>query len=147
ERVSARVPSRAFLTFGRTGECWSGFFIRQRNAVASPSAAAMPQSWIIKRQTTGNGVVQLVSCGPFCTIRNCTADLVVHFMNSLAKPSIVSRMATLVSELRPDSCIVAEVRPSPNHSERRGNVLPDMIVLHYTGTRDNEAALRHLCSP
>ena len=68
-------------------------------------------------------------------------------MNSLTNPSIVSRMATLVSELRPDSCIVAEVKPSPNHSERRGNVLPDMIVLHYTGTRDNEAAIRHLCSP
>src|SRR6516162_7614230 len=56
-------------------------------------------------------------------------------------------MTMLVSELRPDSCVVAEVRSSPNHSERRGNVLPDMIVLHYTGTRDNEAAICHLCSP
>jgi len=56
-------------------------------------------------------------------------------------------MTMLVSELRPDSCVVAEVRPSPNHSERKGNALPDMIVLHYTGTRDNEAAIRHLCSP
>jgi N-acetylmuramoyl-L-alanine amidase len=53
----------------------------------------------------------------------------------------------LVSELRPDSCVVAEVRPSPNHSERRNGIFPDMIVLHYTGTRDNESAIRQLCNP
>jgi len=53
----------------------------------------------------------------------------------------------LVSELRPDSSVVAEVRPSPNHSERKDGVAPDMIVLHYTGMRDNEAAIRHLCAP
>jgi N-acetylmuramoyl-L-alanine amidase len=53
----------------------------------------------------------------------------------------------LVSELRPDSCVVAEVRPSPNHSERKDGALPDMIVLHYTGMRDNEAAIRQLCTP
>jgi N-acetylmuramoyl-L-alanine amidase len=56
-------------------------------------------------------------------------------------------MVTLVSELRPDSCVVAEVRPSPNHSERKDGALPDMIVLHYTGMRDNEAAIRQLCNP
>jgi N-acetylmuramoyl-L-alanine amidase len=56
-------------------------------------------------------------------------------------------MAMLVSELRPDSCVVAEVRPSPNHSERKDGALPDMIVLHYTGMRDNEAAIRQLCTP
>jgi N-acetylmuramoyl-L-alanine amidase len=56
-------------------------------------------------------------------------------------------MAVLSSELRPDSCLVAEVRPSPNYGERNGGALPDMIVLHYTGMRDNEAAIRHLCSP
>jgi N-acetylmuramoyl-L-alanine amidase len=56
-------------------------------------------------------------------------------------------MATLVSELRPDSCVVAEVRPSPNQSERKDGALPDMIVLHYTGMRDNEAAIRTLCNP
>jgi N-acetylmuramoyl-L-alanine amidase len=53
----------------------------------------------------------------------------------------------LVSELRPDSSVVAEVRPSPNHSERKDGVSPDMIVLHYTGMRDNDAAIRHLCTP
>ncbi len=56
-------------------------------------------------------------------------------------------MVMLVSELRPDSCVVAEVRPSPNHSERKDGAAPDMIVLHYTGMRDNEAAIRQLCTP
>ena len=56
-------------------------------------------------------------------------------------------MVAFVSELRPDSCVVAEVRPSPNQSERKDGVLPDMIVLHYTGMRDNEAAIRTLCNP
>jgi N-acetylmuramoyl-L-alanine amidase len=55
-------------------------------------------------------------------------------------------MVTLVSALRPDSCVVAEVRPSPNHGERKLNAKPDMIVLHYTGMRDTEAALVKLCS-
>jgi N-acetylmuramoyl-L-alanine amidase len=56
-------------------------------------------------------------------------------------------MATLVSELRPESCVVAEVRPSPNHSERKNDVPPDMMVLHYTGMRDHEAAITRLCTP
>jgi N-acetylmuramoyl-L-alanine amidase len=51
------------------------------------------------------------------------------------------------NELRPDSSIAAEVRPSPNHNERKYGTKPNMIVLHYTGMRDNEAALRQLCSP
>jgi N-acetylmuramoyl-L-alanine amidase len=55
-------------------------------------------------------------------------------------------MVMLVSELRPDSSVVAQVRPSPNHSERKDGVTPDMILLHYTGMRDNEAAIRHLCT-
>jgi N-acetylmuramoyl-L-alanine amidase len=56
-------------------------------------------------------------------------------------------MVLLVSELRPDSSVVAEVRPSPNHNERKNGAAPDMIVLHYTGMRDNEAAVRQLCTP
>jgi N-acetylmuramoyl-L-alanine amidase len=50
-----------------------------------------------------------------------------------------------VSELRPDSSLVAEVRPSPNYGERKG--MPDMIVLHYTGVPDDQAAINHLCNP
>jgi N-acetylmuramoyl-L-alanine amidase len=56
-------------------------------------------------------------------------------------------MIMLVSDLRPDSCVVAEVRQSPNHSERRNGATADMIVLHYTGMPDNEAAIRQLCTP
>ena len=47
----------------------------------------------------------------------------------------------------PDSYLVAEVTPSPNHGERRGGLQPDMLVLHYTGMTDAGAALRRLCSP
>jgi len=54
-------------------------------------------------------------------------------------------MVALVSELRPDSCVVAEVKPSPNHGERKGTL--DMIVLHYTGMADTQAAIRQLCTP
>jgi N-acetylmuramoyl-L-alanine amidase len=56
-------------------------------------------------------------------------------------------MATLVSEMRADSCVVAEVRSSPNHGERKGGAVPNMIVLHYTGMPDNDAAARLLCNP
>ena len=49
-----------------------------------------------------------------------------------------------MSEFRPDSSVVAEVRPSPNHGERAGGGPPTMIVLHYTGMPDNEAAIRQL---
>jgi N-acetylmuramoyl-L-alanine amidase len=56
-------------------------------------------------------------------------------------------MVLLVSAFRPDSCVVAEVKASPNHGERRGGAQPDMVVLHYTGMRDSKLALEHLCSP
>jgi N-acetylmuramoyl-L-alanine amidase len=56
-------------------------------------------------------------------------------------------MVLLVSDFQPDSCIVAEVRSSPNHGERRSGVKVDMLVLHYTGMRDTESAIKHLCSP
>src|SRR5260370_3449618 len=53
----------------------------------------------------------------------------------------------VASELRPESSVVAEVRPSPNHGERRGTDAPDTIVLHYTGMPDDQAAMRLLCHP
>jgi N-acetylmuramoyl-L-alanine amidase len=56
-------------------------------------------------------------------------------------------MVALVSALRPDSCVVAEVRESPNHGERRRDSKPDMLLLHYTGMRDTDAALAKLCTP
>jgi N-acetylmuramoyl-L-alanine amidase len=44
----------------------------------------------------------------------------------------------------PDSSVVAEVVASPNHNERRDGQRPDMIILHYTGMQDAEAALELL---
>ena len=46
-----------------------------------------------------------------------------------------------------ESCVVAEVRPSPNQGDRKGVERPDMIVLHYTGMLDAAAALERLCNP
>lgn len=45
---------------------------------------------------------------------------------------------------QPDSFIVADVVPSPNHDERKDGRAPDMILLHYTGMRTGEAALERL---
>ena len=47
---------------------------------------------------------------------------------------------------QPESSVVAEVRPSPNHGERQGVRRPDMIVLHYTGMPSAAAALDRLCA-
>jgi N-acetylmuramoyl-L-alanine amidase len=48
---------------------------------------------------------------------------------------------------QPESSLVTEVVRSDNHGERAGGKLPDMIVLHYTGMADSEAALQRLCTP
>jgi N-acetylmuramoyl-L-alanine amidase len=51
------------------------------------------------------------------------------------------------SVFSPDSCVVAEVDPSPNHGERKDERRPDMIVLHYTGMRHADSALELLKAP
>ena len=51
----------------------------------------------------------------------------------------------IVPQLTPDSDVVDAVVPSPNHGERRGVALPDMLLLHYTGMADAEVALKRLC--
>jgi len=56
-------------------------------------------------------------------------------------------MVLFVTDLRPDSCVVAEVRASPNHNERAADVKPDILVLHYTGMPTAEGAVQRLCSP
>jgi N-acetylmuramoyl-L-alanine amidase len=48
------------------------------------------------------------------------------------------------SAFLPDSSVVAEVLPSPNHGERQDQRQPDMILLHYTGMLDADAALARL---
>ncbi|MGY6410298.1 MAG: N-acetylmuramoyl-L-alanine amidase [Alkalilacustris sp.] len=37
--------------------------------------------------------------------------------------------------------------PSPNHGQRRGGAVPDMVVLHYTGMKGRDDALARLCDP
>ncbi len=46
----------------------------------------------------------------------------------------------------PDSALVREVHPSPNHAARRGKTA-DSIVLHYTGMISGTEALARLCDP
>jgi len=41
---------------------------------------------------------------------------------------------------------VADVRPSPSCNERKDNVVPDIILLHYTGMPEADVALERLCS-
>ncbi|MFY9836283.1 MAG: N-acetylmuramoyl-L-alanine amidase [Xanthobacteraceae bacterium] len=49
-------------------------------------------------------------------------------------------------DFQPDSCVVAEVKPSPNHGERSEGRRPDLILLHYTGMQSSQAALDLLCA-
>ena len=49
------------------------------------------------------------------------------------------------AQFAPDSSLVDEVAPSPNHGERRGVGGPDMLLLHYTGMPDAQIALQRLC--
>ncbi|WNV09042.1 N-acetylmuramoyl-L-alanine amidase [Tardiphaga sp. 709] len=46
----------------------------------------------------------------------------------------------------PDSSVVSDVIPSPNFGDRNKGLVPDMIVLHYTGMPDPEGAITRLCS-
>ncbi|MEJ1161549.1 peptidoglycan recognition protein family protein [Prosthecomicrobium sp. N25] len=54
---------------------------------------------------------------------------------------------------RPDSGLVQDLRPSPNHGERKGGRRADMLVLHYTGMPAGrgmtmaERAIRWLATP
>jgi len=80
----------------------------------------------------------------------CVTALVLHNRRVLPGRERSSRRASersrmVSSQFRPESSVVAEVRPSPNHGER--NASPDMIVLHYTGMPNDEDAINHLCNP
>ena len=45
----------------------------------------------------------------------------------------------------PDSTLAVDIVPSPNHGERRGVARPDILLLHYTGMDDAQAAVARLC--
>ena len=51
-----------------------------------------------------------------------------------------------INTFTPDSSIVSDVIPSTNYGERRGDRVPDMILLHYTGMPDVEGAIARLCT-
>src|SRR5579862_2905534 len=46
-----------------------------------------------------------------------------------------------------ESCVVADVMPSPNFGERKDGRRPDMILLHYTGMPAAAEALERLRMP
>jgi N-acetylmuramoyl-L-alanine amidase len=52
-----------------------------------------------------------------------------------------------MSSFPPDSPLVDQVLPSPNHEARLGVVRPDILLLHYTGMKSTQAALERLCDP
>jgi N-acetylmuramoyl-L-alanine amidase len=51
-----------------------------------------------------------------------------------------------MSVFDPDSALIREVHPSPNHAARRGKTA-DSIILHYTGMASGAEALARLCDP
>jgi N-acetylmuramoyl-L-alanine amidase len=67
---------------------------------------------------------------------------------AIVNPPRTSNLTTVheMSEFFPDSALVKQVRPSPNHGSRR-IAMPDAIILHYTGMASAEAALARLCDP
>jgi N-acetylmuramoyl-L-alanine amidase len=55
-------------------------------------------------------------------------------------------MPALLHPFEPDTFVVADIVPSPNHGERANNREPDMIVLHYTGMENADAAVQRLAA-
>src|SRR5262249_26805880 len=53
--------------------------------------------------------------------------------------------APMTATFLADSRLVDEVAPSPNHGERRLTGRPDMLLLHYTGMPEADAARARLC--
>lgn len=49
-------------------------------------------------------------------------------------------------DTRADSPL-AKLFPSPNHGERKDDLRPEMLILHYTGMPSAKSALKWLCTP
>ncbi len=47
-------------------------------------------------------------------------------------------------DFTPDSSLVSRVRPAVNHEARKGGAVPDILLLHYTGTPTVEFAIELL---
>jgi N-acetylmuramoyl-L-alanine amidase len=59
---------------------------------------------------------------------------------------MVYSMPAPLLPFEPDTILVSDVVPSPNHGERANNRVPDMIVLHYTGMENADTALQRLAA-
>jgi N-acetylmuramoyl-L-alanine amidase len=53
----------------------------------------------------------------------------------------------MTGSVEPDSALVRQVLPSPNHGERRGRRRPDCLILHYTGMPTARGAIELLRDP
>jgi len=71
---------------------------------------------------------------------------VIEYRARPAPAQIIGPHHRRMASFPPDSFIVAEVKPSPNHDERALGRAPDLILLHYTGMRTGEEALERLCA-
>jgi N-acetylmuramoyl-L-alanine amidase len=60
---------------------------------------------------------------------------------------VLDRPKEFMFAFQPDSSVVSDVVPSVNCGQRLNGRMPDMILLHYTGMLDAQAALQRLCSP
>jgi N-acetylmuramoyl-L-alanine amidase len=60
---------------------------------------------------------------------------------------VLDRPKDFMFAFQPDSSVVSDVVPSVNCGQRLNGRMPDMILLHYTGMLDAQAALQRLCSP
>ena len=56
-------------------------------------------------------------------------------------------MDSAADSFAPDSPLVIDLQPSPNHGERLGVAAPDMLLLHYTGMASTAQAVDWLRSP
>ena len=54
---------------------------------------------------------------------------------------------TTASAFQPDSSVTGSIHPSPNVSERRGGMVPSILVMHYTGMPSAAKAIDWLARP
>ncbi len=55
--------------------------------------------------------------------------------------------AGTAKDFAPDSCLVTKLHPSPNINERRDNLKPETLILHYTGLPTAERSIEVLADP
>lgn len=77
--------------------------------------------------------------------RKGTARASTRTVTALPAPGIPRRSAWSSRTDRPVAGLIH--CPSPNHGERRGGAVPDMVLIHYTAMQDAMGAVRHLCTP